>query len=36
MLSFRRTEPQWALHTEPEQSGAVELEGGRGRGSGER
>jgi hypothetical protein len=36
MLSFRWTEPLRALHVEAEQSGAVELEGGRGSGSGER
>jgi hypothetical protein len=31
MLSFRRTELQRAPHAELKQSGAVELEGGRGR-----
>jgi hypothetical protein len=31
MLSFRRTELHRAPHAELEQSGAVELEGGRGR-----
>ena len=36
MLSFRRTEPQRAPHAEAERSGAVELEGARGSGSGER
>jgi hypothetical protein len=36
MLSFHQTEPQRAPHAEAERSGAVELEGGRGSGSGER